>query len=40
MPFMAIFYIVAGLAIIVLRISDVPAALASIFTQAFSLEPR
>ena len=39
-PFMAIFYIVAGLAIIVLRISDVPAALASIFTQAFSLEPR
>lgn len=39
-PFMAIFYIVAGLAIIVLRITDVPAALASIFTQAFSLEPR
>lgn len=39
-PFMAIFYIVAGLAIIALRISDVPAALASIFTQAFSLEPR
>lgn len=39
-PFMAIFYILAGLAIIVLRISDVPAALASIFTQAFSLEPR
>ena len=39
-PFMAIFYIVAGIAIIVLRISDVPAALASIFTHAFSLEPR
>ena len=39
-PFMAIFYILAGLAIIALRISDVPAALASIFTQAFSLEPR
>ena len=39
-PFMAIFYIVAGVAIIVLRISDVPAALASIFTHAFSLEPR
>ena len=39
-PFMAMFYIVAGLAIIVLRITDVPAALASIFTQAFSLEPR
>ena len=39
-PFMAMFYIVAGLAIILLRITDVPAALASIFTQAFSLEPR
>lgn len=39
-PFMALFYIVAGLAIILLRITDVPAALASIFTQAFSLEPR
>ena len=39
-PFMAIFYIAAGVAVIVLRISDVPAALASIFTQAFSLEPR
>ncbi len=39
-PFMAIFYIVAGVAIIVLRISDVPAALASIFAHAFSLEPR
>lgn len=39
-PFMAIFYIVAGVAIILLRITDVPAALASIFTSAFSLEPR
>lgn len=39
-PFMAIFYIVAGVAIILLRITDVPTALASIFTSAFSLEPR
>ena len=31
-PFMAIFYIGAGLAVILLRIDQVPAALASIFT--------
>lgn len=35
-PFMAIFYIGAGLAVILLRIDQVPAALASIFTSAFS----
>ena len=35
-PFMAIFYIVAGVAVILLRINDVPAVLASIFTEAFS----
>ena len=35
-PFMAIFYIVAGVAVILLRITDVPAVLASIFTEAFS----
>lgn len=37
-PFMAIFYIVAGVAVILLRITDVPAALASIFAGAFSFE--
>ena len=37
-PFMAIFYIGAGLAVILLRIDQVPAALASIFTSAFSFE--
>ena len=37
-PFMAIFYIGAGLAVILLRIDQVPAALASIFTNAFSFE--
>ena len=35
-PFMAIFYIVAGVSVILLRITDVPAVLASIFTEAFS----
>ena len=39
-PFMAIFYIVAGVAIILLRITHVPAALASIFTEAFSFDLR
>ena len=37
-PFMAIFYIGAGLAVILLRIDQVPAALASIFTNAYSFE--
>ena len=37
-PFMALFYIVAGVAVIVLRIDHVPAALVSIFREAFSLE--
>lgn len=37
-PFMAVFYILAGVAIIVLRITDVPAAFASIFRSAFSFE--
>ena len=37
-PFMAIFYIVAGVAVIALRITEVPAALASIFQGAFSFE--
>ena len=37
-PFMAIFYIVAGVAVIALRITEVPAALAAIFQGAFSFE--
>ena len=37
-PFMAIFYIVAGLAVIILRITDIPAALVLIFKSAFSLK--
>ena len=37
-PFMAIFYILAGICVIVLRITDIPAAFAAIFTEAFSLK--
>ena len=37
-PFMAIFYIMAGVAVIALRITEVPAALAAIFQGAFSFE--
>ncbi len=37
-PFMAAFYIIAGIAIIILRITDVPAAFATIFKSAFSFE--
>ena len=37
-PFMAIFYILAGLAVILMRIGQVPAAFATIFSSAFSLE--
>ncbi|MBQ3134745.1 MAG: sodium:alanine symporter family protein [Oscillospiraceae bacterium] len=37
-PFMSIFYILAGIAVIVLRITDVPAAFATIFKGAFSFE--
>ena len=37
-PFMASFYILAGIAVILLRITQVPAALASIVTSAFSFE--
>ena len=36
-PFMAIFYILAGLVLIALRISELPAAFAAIFQGAFSL---
>ena len=37
-PFMASFYILAGIAVILLRITQVPAALASIVISAFSFE--
>ena len=37
-PFMALFYIVAGLAVILMRLGDIPAALGAIFKGAFSLE--
>ena len=37
-PFMAIFYILAGVAVIILRIEDVPGVLATIVTSAFSFE--
>lgn len=37
-PFMAIFYILAGLAVIVLRITEIPTAFAAIFQSAFSLK--
>ena len=37
-PFMAAFYILAGLAVMVLRIGDIPAALLTIVKSAFSFE--
>ncbi|MBR5578433.1 MAG: sodium:alanine symporter family protein [Lachnospiraceae bacterium] len=37
-PFMAIFYVLAGLAVIALRITDVPAVFVNIFSSAFSFE--
>ncbi len=37
-PFMALFYIAAGVAVILLRINHIPDVLASIFREAFSFE--
>ena len=37
-PFMAIFYILAGISVIIIRIGDVPSAFAQIFKGAFSLK--
>lgn len=37
-PFMAMFYILAGLAVILMRASEIPSAFAAIFQSAFSLE--
>jgi len=37
-PFMAVFYILAGVLVILLRITEIPAALGAIFSSAFSFE--
>lgn len=37
-PFMAVFYILAGIGVIILRITEIPAAFATIFRGAFSFE--
>ncbi|MCC8123802.1 MAG: sodium:alanine symporter family protein [Oscillospiraceae bacterium] len=37
-PFMAIFYILAGIVVIILRVTDLPAAFGMIFQGAFSLK--
>lgn len=37
-PFMAMFYIAAGIGVIVLRAGDIPAAFGAIFSSAFSFE--
>ena len=37
-PFMACFYVLAGLAVILLRITEVPAVFVNIFSSAFSFE--
>ena len=37
-PFMSVFYILAGIIVIVLRITDIPGVLKAVFTEAFSLK--
>ena len=37
-PFMAIFYIIAGVIVIIMRVTDIPAALVEIFKGAFSFK--
>ena len=37
-PFMSVFYVAAGIVVILMRITDVPAVFAHIFTSAFSFE--
>lgn len=37
-PFMSIFYIVAGVIVIAMRLTDIPAVLKAIFTEAFSFK--
>ena len=37
-PFMSVFYILAGIAVILIKITSLPAAIATIFTEAFSMK--
>ena len=37
-PFMSVFYVAAGIVVILMRITDIPGVLAAIFTSAFSFE--
>ena len=37
-PFMSVFYVAAGIAVILMRLPQIPSVLAAIFTSAFSLE--
>ena len=37
-PFMSAFYVVAGIVVVLMRITDIPGVLAAIFTSAFSFE--
>ena len=37
-PFMSIFYVLAGIAVLVLRVTDIPGALVTILASAFSFE--
>ena len=37
-PFMSIFYILAGIVVIVMRVADIPSVFAQIFSSAFSLK--
>ena len=37
-PFMSVFYVLAGIAVLILRLTDIPAALVTIVTSAFSVE--
>ena len=37
-PFMSVFYVAAGVIVIIMRITDIPGVLASIFSSAFSFE--
>ena len=37
-PFMSVFYVAAGVIVIIMRVTDIPGVLASIFSSAFSFE--
>ena len=38
-PFMSVFYVAAGVIVILMRITDIPAVLSSIFSSAFGMRP-